>query len=323
MMYGLVFWFVAAQLAMADRKSRRMAKMVGTKASNSIASRSGRIVSIRTGDSSSSSMPTTNHLHWVYAIASHHPKSFDQDVEIVDDAIQELVMNLFTDDWGYSYAEVPCQENSSALGYLKCSAFAYFFDSTANLDPLGPALVDLISDLSDQYRGQFSVTWDLLPETPNAADYTYDIVVLDYQGDDDNISNETMFDAWSLVDEEIYQDIQANVEVDWTGGEECMESPCPTNDVEGDSVAAEEDHDDGYAPSLDEVLCYRFSCFVYTVEKNMGQQVQTSVQLAVLVVDEQYDWFNVTFVPDDGPDVVHRTNPAAAGKLVAEAVASG
>jgi hypothetical protein len=204
MMYGLVLWFAAAQLAMADRKSSRMARMVGTKASNSIASRSGRTVSIRTGDSSSSSMPTMNHLHWVYAIASHHPKYFDQDVEIVDDAIQDLVTNLITDDdWGYSIAEVPCQENSSALGYLKCSAFAYFFDSTANLDPLGPALVDLISDMSDQYRGQFSVTWDLLPETPNAADYTYDIVVLDYQGDDDNISNKTMFDAWSLVDDEI------------------------------------------------------------------------------------------------------------------------
>jgi hypothetical protein len=322
MVYGLVLWFVAAQLAMADRKSSKMARMVGVHASSSSSSsRSGRTVSIGTGEYSS-----TNHLHCVYEVASHHPKSFNQDVEIVDNAIQDLLMNFMNDvPLAYSLVFVDCQENL-ALSYLLCSAYSYYFESPANLDPLGPALVDLISDLSDQYRDQYSVTWEVLPETPNVAEYMYDIVLLDYKRDD---NNKTMMDAWGLVDKEISKEIhRANVKIDWNGGEGCGMGLCQTDEEAGDVAAAENDDRDFLPSSLDDVLCYNVSCLVYTVEKNMGPRVQSIVKHAVQVVDDHYDWFNVTFVPDDGPDVVYRTNAAVkavatVGQAVREAVASG
>jgi hypothetical protein len=240
---------------------------------------------------------------------THHQKALPGYCQIVDDAIDDLLMSTIDGDWEYGRSEGPCNDDSSVLQELppqlrpleaSCFAISGLVDSTGDLDPLGPALVELLAELPIENGGQFNVTWVVLPQPPNVAEYTYDLTLLDNNSDDDN--NKTIEDAFFLVDFDISQAVaDSDIHVDDDEGEECSLYLCQDDtDTDDDSSSHTNDDDDDEPPA--DITCYHVDCFLYTVERDVGHQIRALIQKTIQLVNDQNDWFNVTFVPLDDDD---------------------
>jgi hypothetical protein len=128
------------------------------------------------------------------------------------------------------------------------------------------------------------------------VEYTYDLVLLDDNGSSDN-NNKTIDDAFFLVDSDIFQAVaDAGIHVE-DDSETCSFHRCRDDADTDDDSSSHDDDDDEPA----DVTCYHVDCFLYTVERDVGHQVRTVIQQTIQLVNDQYDWFNVTFIPLDDP----------------------
>jgi hypothetical protein len=289
MMFVLFFWITV--VLVADNRNMMMSAEATTAAT---------VVSFGTGDYdslSASPRPTTNHLHWTFRIVTHHQKALPDDCQIVEDAIEDLLTRTIDGDWDFFGMEGPCDSVQQQLRpRASCFSISGLVLTTGDLDPLGPALVELLAELPVENGGKFNVTWVVLPQPPNVAEYTYD--VMDNGSSDDN-NNKTINDAVDLVGFDLFQAVEdAGIHVD--DGQFCSFSLCH-DDADTDDDSSSHDDDDDEPPA--DVTCYHVDCFLYTVERDVGHQVRTVIQQTIQLVNDQYDWFNVTFVPldDDNP----------------------